>query len=115
MRRFRYFVIMLVTALAGCHSGQPAGDAGPEKVYQLKGIVVASDAARGEVAIDGEAIPGFMEAMTMPYKLAQPGIAGELHHGDHIIARLRVTDASSVIDQIVVTAQAKPDYKPAKT
>jgi protein SCO1 len=55
-----------------------------------------------------------MGAMIMSYKLAQPGIASELHPGDHITARLRVADAGSSIDQVVVTAQAKPDYKPAR-
>ena len=42
--------------------------------------------------IDTEAIPGLMGAMTMPYKLAQPGIASELHPGDHVTARLRDLD-----------------------
>ena len=82
--------------------------------YQLKGIVVASDAATGVVSVESEAIPGLMGAMTMPYKLAQPGVASELHPGDHITARLRISESASVIDQIDVTAQAKPDYKPAK-
>ena len=69
---------------------------------------------QGVVSIDSQAIPGFMGAMTMPYKLAQPGVATELHPGDHINARLSVSNSGSVIDQIVVTAQAKPDYKPSK-
>ena len=55
-----------------------------------------------------------MGAMTMPYKLAQPGVATELHPGDHITARLRISTSASVLDQIDVTAQAKPDYKPSK-
>jgi protein SCO1 len=115
MQRFRYVAILLVCVLGGCRSGKPAPEAASEQLYQLKGIVVASDAAKGEVSIDGEAIPDFMGAMIMPYKLAQPGIASELHPGDHIVARLRVSDAASVIDQVDVTAQAKPDYKPTKT
>jgi protein SCO1/2 len=106
--------------LQGCRSGSTAGDEQPTAVpsdtknYQLKGIVVSSDATKGVVEVDSEAIPGLMGAMIMPYKLAQPGVAGELHAGDHITARLRVADSGSVIDQIVVTAQAKPDYKPTK-
>jgi protein SCO1/2 len=80
----------------------------------LRGIVVSSDTAKGVVTIDTEAIPGLMGAMTMPYKLAQPGVASELHTGDHVTARLRVSTDSSVLDQIDVTAQAKPDYKPEK-
>jgi protein SCO1 len=104
----------------GCRSGSTAGDEQPTaipsdtKTYQLKGIVVSSDATKGVVEVDSEAIPGLMGAMTMPYKLAQPGVASELHPGDHMTARLRVSGATSVIDQIDVTAQAKPDYKPSK-
>ncbi len=104
--------------LGGCRAKQ-SNNASAEgelsenvQTYQLKGIVVSSQPATGEVTIDSEAISGFMEAMVMPYKLAQPGIAGELHPGDHIMARLRVSDSASQLDQIVVTAQAKPDYKP---
>jgi protein SCO1 len=108
-------------ALEGCRSGNTVADEQPTAIpndaatYQLKGIVVTSDAAKGVVEVDAEAIPGFMGAMIMPYKLAQPGVAGELHPGDHITARLRVGESGSAIDQIVVTAQAKPDYKPTKS
>jgi len=106
--------------LQGCRSGDSAGDEQSVAIpstaatFQLKGIVVTSDAAKGVVTVDSEAIPGLMGAMTMPYKLAQPGVATELHPGDHITARLRVAESGSAIDQIVVTAQAKPDYKPNK-
>jgi protein SCO1 len=109
-----------ISALLGCRSENPSADEHSNEIranvatYQLRGIVVSSDAAKGEVTIDTEAIPGLMGAMTMPYKLAQPGIASELHAGDHITARLRISDSASVLDQIDVTAQAKPDYKPSK-
>jgi protein SCO1/2 len=115
-----FFYLLSLTLLPGCRSG----DTGSEErvhevsqqgsVYQLKGIIVSSDPAQGEVMIDAEAIPGFMGAMTMPYKLAQPEVAKELHSGDHVQARLTITDTSSRLDQIDVTQQAQPDYKPAK-
>jgi protein SCO1 len=124
MQQFvRYSMVLFLcglSALQGCRSGDSGGDERPTEIpaagatYQLKGIVVSSDAARGEVMIDTEAIPGLMGAMTMPYKLAQPGIAGELHPGDHITARLQISTTASVLDQIDVTEQAKPDYKPDK-
>jgi protein SCO1/2 len=109
-----------LTVLTGCRSknradeGQGSAIPGDAATYQIKGIVVSSDATKGIVTIDTEAIPGFMGAMTMPYKLAQPGVATELHQGDHVTARLRVSTSASVLDQIDVTAQAKPDYKPEK-
>ena len=106
--------------LAGCHSGQqhPAqpNDAPYYKVYHLRGKVVSTDAARGEVTVNHEAIPGLMEAMTMPYKLNDASILSELHPGDVITADVLVSpdpDASYLLDHIVVVAQAKPDYKPA--
>jgi protein SCO1/2 len=112
-------MILVLFGLTGCRSDnraseEPGAIPGDAATYQLRGIVVSSDAAKGIVTIDTEAIPGLMGAMTMPYKLAQPGVATELHPGDHVSARLRVSTSASVLDQIDVTAQAKPDYKPEK-
>jgi len=66
--------------------------------------------------VNHEAIPGFMEAMTMPYKLKDANILTELHPGDVITADVLVSqgsDANVFLDHIVVVAQGKPDYKPA--
>jgi protein SCO1/2 len=118
-------VILLVVAgfaalaLSSCRDTRPDGDNPPAAVdhdlatYPLKGIVVASDSAKGEVTIDTQAIAGLMGAMTMSYKLASPGIASELHRGDHLNATLHIAKSGSTLDQIVVTEQAQPDYKPA--
>jgi protein SCO1 len=102
--------LLLLLSSLGCHNAPVATQ---ESTYNLRGVVVSSDATKGEVTIDTEAIPGFMDAMIMPYKLAQPGVATELHPGDRITARLRV-GSQSLLDQIDVIAQAKPDYKPAR-
>jgi len=109
--------LLAVAVLAGCHSGQkPQSSTGQNfKVYKLRGKVVAANAAKGEVTLNHEAIVGFMEAMTMPYKLKDPSILGELHLGDVITADVLVSqdaDADVLLDHIVVVAQAKPDYKP---
>jgi protein SCO1 len=101
----------------GCHhtsTPSPAADTNA-KQYPVKGKVVSTDASRGEVVLDAAAIPGFMEAMTMPYKLRTPNIISELHPGDQITATLYVTDSSDLLDQIVITGTAQPDYKPPIT
>lgn len=105
--------------VAGCHSSPPAanqsqGDSA-YKTYKLRGKVVSTNAATGEVTVNHEAIPGFMEAMTMPYKVKDPNILSELHPGDVITADLLVSqgaDADVVLDHLVVVGQAKPDYRP---
>jgi protein SCO1/2 len=58
-----------------------------------------------------------MDAMTMPYKLAQPETLSELHAGDVITARIRTwKDEEGYHDakltDIVIVAQGKPDYLP---
>jgi protein SCO1/2 len=112
--------LIAAVLLAGCHSRSSAGTgqaASPAyKVYKLRGKVVSTDAARGEVTLNHEAIPGFMEAMTMPYKLKDASILSELHPGDVITADVLVSpdpNADYLLDHIVVVAQAKPDYRPA--
>jgi protein SCO1/2 len=112
-------MLALVMA-AGCHS-RPKADwqsttNSSYKVYKLRGRVVRTDSAKGEVTVDHEAIPGFMDAMTMPYKLKDANIASELHPSDVITADLLVPqdpNADFLLDHIVVVAQAKPDYRPA--
>jgi protein SCO1/2 len=118
-RRF-LAITLLAVALAGCHTGHQnasATEASPSfKIYKLRGKVVSTNSTSGEVILDHEAIPGFMDAMIMPYKLKDASIVSELHPGDVITADLLVSqdaDADVVLDHIVVVAQGKPDYKPA--
>jgi len=111
-------ILAVVVFLGGCRGAEKPGavarHAGVKK-YHIRGIVVSSDEKTGAVTVDTEAIPGYMDAMTMPYTLAQPNIATELHPGDTITATLTASADADVLDEIVVVGQAKPDYKPAVT
>ncbi len=111
--------MLAFVAAAGCHiapkPGEQSSAASAFKTYKLRGKVISTHPATGEVTIDHEAIPGFMDAMTMPYKLKDAGILTELHPGDVITADLLVpqnADANTILDHIVVVGQARPDYKP---
>jgi len=113
-------IVIGMAALSGCHrqqnGSQDSADTSSYKVYKLRGKVVASNSSAGEVTLNHEAIPGYMDAMTMPYKLKDPSILGELHPGDVITADVLVSqgdDATVLLDHIVVVAQGKPDYRPA--
>ncbi len=116
----RFVLALGLGMLAGCHAG--GGAAGTEaakqqKTYRLRGKIVAEDAGSGKITVNAGAIPGFMEAMTMPYQLVQPNIMSELHPGDMITADVIVDDDSAgamnpKLDHIVVVGQARPDTKP---
>ncbi len=112
--------VLAIVLLAGCRSGQEDSRrnsaASSNKVYKLRGKVISTNPATGEVMLDHDAIPGFMDAMTMPYRLKDGSILSELHPGDVLTADLLVSrgaDADVLLDHIVVVAQGKADYKPA--
>ncbi len=117
-------LILVATLVAGCkHSsnGAPGAantssvPAGELKTFPVRGKIVSVDAAKGMIVLDHEAIPGFMDAMTMPYKLKDASVASELHPGDRITAKMLVRKVGDddyedpLLDEIVVTAQARPD------
>jgi len=113
--------LFLAVTMAGCAKQKTAAPA-ITKIFKIRGKIVSTDASAGKVTLDHEAVPGFMDAMIMPYKLADPSILSELHQGDTITADVLVDQISADpeggfrnarLDHIVVVAQAKPDYKPA--
>jgi protein SCO1 len=108
--------------LAGCHSGpRPDSSASSSassstyKTYKLRGKIVSTNPSTSEITVDHQAIPGFMDAMTMPYRVKNANIVSDLHPGDVITADVMVSqtdDADVFLDHIVVVGQGKPDYKP---
>lgn len=112
-----FLSLFLVLPLTGCRQSTSAPKStGTLKQFPVRGKIVSIDGT--QVTLDHEAIPGFMEAMTMPYKLKDPSIVSELHPGDRITATILVREDEegyhdAELSEIVVIAQAKPDYKPA--
>lgn len=117
---FLVLLFLLSLVPAGCRPAAPktAGSTGSGTLRQfpVRGRIVATDATH--VTLDHEAVPGFMGAMAMPYRLKDPSIVSELHPGDRINATIHVRQdadgefSDPELDSIVVTAQARPDYKP---
>ena len=81
-RKLLFFLLPVFLLLSGCHQTTTPSAASPTKTFTIRGKVVSTDATH--VTLDHEAIPGFMEAMIMPYKVKDPGTLSELHPGDHI-------------------------------
>lgn len=87
MRRISLLAILLVV-FAACGERKPQ----PEKIYLLKGKIVARDAHDNTLRVDHDAIPGFMEAMTMDYSVRGAKVAQLPPDDTRIEARLHVTD-----------------------
>ncbi len=107
MRQMRRALAMIVLALAvvacfGCSKQKPLSEPG-EKLYTLRGKIVSRDAGDNTIQLDHEAIPGFMEAMTMDYTVRGAKVAQLPPNGSHVEAKLHVTNDAYWVTDVKVT------------
>lgn len=81
--------LLFVIAMIGCNR--------PHR-YPMQGEVVAKNAATNEMTVSHGDIPGFMDAMAMPYRVKDPAIIQEIQPGDKIAA------------EVVVNGNDRTDY-----
>lgn len=65
--------------------------------YRLVGVVKKVDPEVGQVVIAHEAVPGFMEAMTMPFLLKDRTLLQGMVPGDEVEGELRVEKAGETV------------------
>jgi protein SCO1/2 len=91
--------LLLVAALAaGCASS-----------YQGRGLVLRVDAPAARVTVSHDAMPGFMDAMVMPFEVRDRARLLELRPGDRIGFRLRVKGDASWIDRLRLLSASGAD------
>ena len=67
-----------------------------EKVYAIHAKITGRDAAENALTLDHQAIPGYMEAMTMDYSVHGARIETLPPNGTRIEARLHVTEEKGI-------------------
>jgi protein SCO1/2 len=75
----------------------------------LKGQILSVNRDKQELLVKHQEIPGYMMAMTMPYKVQSSGMLDNVSAGDLITAQLDVTDNVGTITSITKTGTAPPD------
>ena len=84
------------------------------QTFTATGAVREVKADGRTVVVKHEAIPNYMDAMTMPFKVKEAGELAGLQPGDKIRFRLKVTDTESWIEQISRTGTTSAEEcKPA--
>jgi len=83
------------------------------KRYELTGRVVSIDKPAHSISVDGDEIPGFMAAMTMPYQVKDIGVLDKLSPGVQIKAEI-VMGNDGVYLENIVPAQKASSPKPTK-
>ena len=97
-KNMRYFILFLsaIFLFTACQKTETPPPASAEaKRYNLKGKVVAVDRAKKMATIDHEAIPEFMEAMTMNFPIREDWVWDDLTPGAEIRGELVVDNAAA--------------------
>ncbi len=79
----------------------PAEAESEGKTFMVRGVVREVGADGKTVVLSHESIPGYMEAMTMPFKVKQAKELAGVRVGDTVSFHLRVTDTESWVEDIV--------------
>jgi protein SCO1 len=115
----RGIVLLCLSFLAGCGPSPTAQSAKTNdaklateakdtgvKRYPLTGRVVSVDKSAQSITIDGDAIPGFMGAMTMPYQVKDAAVLTKAYAGDQIKAEIVVGSDEAYLENIVFAGGA---------
>jgi protein SCO1/2 len=99
-------VSFVVAILLGCYTqcsqaAEGVAASAGTREFAVKGIVKKVEPEHGRVIVAHESIPGFMEAMTMPFRVKDPTDLVAIQAGDSVSFRLTVRADQSWIDNVV--------------
>jgi protein SCO1/2 len=100
MKSLLQTVFVVAIAAAACNRTSPT------KEYQLTGQILDVKPDTKEVLVKHEDIPGFMPAMTMPYKVQDAQVLAGKKPGDLITATLVVGETEAHLSRIDKTGHA---------
>jgi protein SCO1 len=89
---------------------EPAG----ARHYKLVGKIVSIDNSQSSITVDSQAVPGFMDAMIMPYTVHSKDELTTLNPGDEITADIVVSNDGAYLQHIVVTKKASSAPAPTQ-
>src|SRR5580765_2779677 len=105
-RKSQMLLALLLVPLTGVCGDLPAN--ANVTTYAVKGVFNEAKSGGRTAVIAHENIPGYMDAMTMPFNVKSPAEIRTLQAGDVITFRLSVTDTDDWIDQVKKVGRARP-------
>jgi protein SCO1/2 len=97
MKRLLLFVPVLLMA-AGC-----------AERHEATGLVLKVDPAAATITVSHDAVPGFMDAMVMPFTTTEPEELTDVRPGDRIAFRITVRRQVTGIDRVRILSAAPSD------
>lgn len=77
--------------------------------FTVRGVVRETRPAKSQLIVKHEEIPGYMDAMTMPFKVRDPKILESVKPGDAITFQLHVTEEDHWIDGVKIVGTGEPE------
>ena len=77
--------------------------------HDARGLVLKVDREAATVTISHDAVPGFMDAMVMPFTAARADELEGVRPGDRVGFRITVRDGATEIDRITILSAAPAD------
>jgi len=94
-------VLALSLLVVGCKGGgEGTSRTGGEKLYDVRGKVVAVDPAKPAVTLDHKDIPGLMKAMQMEFAVEDVKLLEGIKVGDRVQGRLKKGESGYVLTQL---------------
>src|SRR6266404_1068147 len=106
------FICCLALIFSACKTTNLNTNTSATKHYELKGRVVSVNKDKRSVRIEHEAIPGYMEAMTMEYPVHEASAWNDLKASSYIRADL-VVDSSAPQPAWLENIAIEPDQPPS--
>jgi protein SCO1/2 len=100
-------VVFTILAAVASFGQTPAA----KKSYTFKGKVEGVKVSAGKLTVNGEKVSGWMDAMTMDYKVEDPGMLKTVSVGDEISAT--VYDGDMTLHQVKVISKKPAQGKGA--
>jgi Cu/Ag efflux protein CusF len=107
IRSFSHIFLTIVVLMVIALCGQKQASAQPERHYKLVGEVTQVDRQLHTATINGEAIAGWMEAMTMEYPIRTKQDFEKLRVGDRITATVNVRGSDYDLSDIQKQSRSK--------
>jgi protein SCO1 len=108
VNRYLSFAVLSVLLAGVCFAQAASG----KKSYTFHGKVESVDESSRSMKVNGEEVKGWMNAMTMDYKVDNAAVLKKVKPGDQIMAT--VYDGDLVLHNVQVMANQGGDSKPKK-
>jgi protein SCO1/2 len=114
-KRFLFLVLtcLFAVCLSACQKPAPPQNASADaKRFPFIGKVVSADISKNKATISHDAIPGYMDAMTMEFPIKDTWAMDELAPGTEVHAELVVDKGEYYLENLRILAVAKPNQAP---